>query len=82
MHPFLSPDFHVRWSTLVPEAVEPDIRGAKSIRDLLAQFGIIAEPGENIFKHTLATLLIGADGKILHREDGSNWLPNDFLKFF
>ena len=53
----------------------------KAIRDLLAQFGVIAEPGENIFKHTLATLLIGTDGKILHREDGSAWSPDDLLKF-
>ena len=54
----------------------------KAIRDLLAQFGVIAEPGDNIFKHSLATLLIGADGKILHRVDGSTWMPDDFLKFF
>ena len=42
-----------------------------AIRDLLAQFGVIAEPGESIFKHTLSTLLIGRDGRILHRVDGS-----------
>lgn len=50
-----------------------------AIRDLLAQFGVIAEPGESIFKHTLATLLIGRDGKILHRVDGSTWSPDEFL---
>jgi protein SCO1/2 len=53
----------------------------KAIRDLLTQFGVIAEPGDNIFKHTLATLLIGPDGKIRHRADGSTWDPADFIKF-
>ncbi|WP_414663602.1 SCO family protein [Horticoccus sp. 23ND18S-11] len=50
-----------------------------AIRDLLAQFGVIAEPGENLFKHTLSTLLIGPNGKILHRVDGSTWAPEEFL---
>jgi protein SCO1/2 len=50
-----------------------------AIRDLLVQFGVLAEPGENIFKHTLATLLIDRDGRILHRIDGSQWNPEDLL---
>ena len=42
MHPFLSPDFHVAWSTLVSSAVEPDIRHAlalaeQNIEDICAQ---------------------------------------------
>lgn len=52
-----------------------------AIRDLLTQFGVIAEPGENVFKHTLATLLIGPDGRIIHRADGSAWSPEEFLRF-
>ncbi len=30
-HPFLAGDFHVKWSTLVPEAIEPDVRHALAI---------------------------------------------------
>jgi protein SCO1/2 len=52
-----------------------------AIRDLLTQFGVIANPGENIFKHTLATILVAPDGRILHRVDGSTWSPEEFLRF-
>ena len=31
MHPFLAPEFQVRWSTLVPEAIGPDIQHALSV---------------------------------------------------
>jgi protein SCO1/2 len=50
-----------------------------AIRDLLEQFGVIAEPSESIFKHSLSTLLIDEKGKIIHRVDGSQWTPDDFL---
>ncbi len=50
-----------------------------AIRDLLLQFSVLAEPDENIFKHTLATLLIDRDGRIIHRIDGSQWSPDDLL---
>lgn len=51
-----------------------------AIADLLRQFGVYAIPGENLYRHTLATILIGADGKIVHRTDESSWDPQDFLR--
>ncbi len=51
----------------------------KAIKDLLTQFGVIAEFDGGILKHTLATLLIDEDGKIVWRADGSQWSPDDFV---
>ena len=51
-----------------------------AIKDLLTQFGIIAEFDGSILKHTLATLLIDEQGKIIWRTDGSQWSPDDFVQ--
>ncbi|HEY3756697.1 MAG TPA: SCO family protein [Opitutaceae bacterium] len=50
-----------------------------AVRDLLTQFGVIADFSDGIVKHTLATLLINASGKIVWRADGSQWDPQDFV---
>lgn len=50
-----------------------------AVKDLLAQFGVIAEFEGDLIKHTLTTLLIDANGKIIHRADGSIWEPKDFV---
>lgn len=51
-----------------------------AIRSLLAQFGILAKPSEDIWKHTLSTILIDADGKIAYRADGSAWDIKEFIQ--
>lgn len=50
-----------------------------AVRHLLAQMGIIREFEGATIKHNLATLLIGPDGRILHRVDGSRWDTQEFL---
>jgi protein SCO1/2 len=50
-----------------------------AIKDLLTQFGIIAEFDGNLLKHTLSTLLVDANGRIIHRADGSAWEAKDFV---
>ena len=49
------------------------------MRDLLHQFGVIVEPGDNFLKHTLSTVLVDPQGRIIHRVDGTAWSPGDFL---
>ncbi|HEX2853670.1 MAG TPA: SCO family protein [Opitutaceae bacterium] len=51
----------------------------KAIKDLLVQFGVIAELEGDLLKHTLTTLLIDEKGTISHRADGSQWEPKDFV---
>ncbi|MBL9202625.1 MAG: SCO family protein [Opitutaceae bacterium] len=50
-----------------------------AIKDLLTQFGVIAEFEGDLIKHTLATLLVDPHGKIAHRADGSAWEAADFV---
>jgi protein SCO1/2 len=51
-----------------------------AIRDLLTQFGVIAEQRGDILDHTLATLLIDGKGRIAWRADGSAWEPREFVE--
>jgi len=51
-----------------------------AIRDLLRQFGVIADFQDGLLKHTLATLLIDEQGRIIHRADGSEWLVDEFVE--
>lgn len=51
-----------------------------AIKDLLTQFGIIADFDGSILKHTVSTLLIDAQGKIVWRTDGSQWSPDEFVR--
>lgn len=50
-----------------------------AIKDLLTQFGILAEFDGSILKHTVSTLLIDAQGRIIWRTDGSKWSPDEFV---
>jgi protein SCO1 len=50
-----------------------------AIKDLLTQFGVIAELSGDLLKHTLSTLLVDEQGKIIHRWDNSDWEPKDFV---
>jgi protein SCO1 len=51
----------------------------KAIKDLLVQFGVIAEFENDFLKHTLSTLLVDENGKIAHRADSRAWEPADFV---
>jgi protein SCO1/2 len=51
-----------------------------AVRHLLAQLGVIREFEGATIKHTLATVIINEEGRIIHREDGSAWRIEDFVR--
>jgi oligopeptidase A len=56
MHPFLAPHFHVRWSTLVPEAVEPDLRHALNLAKANLDKICAIKPDEATYENTFGAL--------------------------
>jgi len=51
-----------------------------AVRQLLAQLGVIREFDGATIKHSLATVLIDEQGKIIYRQDGSQWKVSDFVE--
>ena len=51
-----------------------------AIKDLLRQFGVLAQVEGPLIQHTLATLLIDPQGRIIDRADGSQWDVEQFVR--
>ncbi|MDR2983023.1 MAG: SCO family protein [Puniceicoccales bacterium] len=51
----------------------------EQINALMRQFGILTVREDGTINHNVATLLVGADGKILYRRDGPVWKSEDFI---
>lgn len=56
MHPFLNPDFQIRWSTLVPEAVEPDIRHALATAQQNIEAICAIDPADATYENSFLAL--------------------------
>jgi protein SCO1/2 len=50
-----------------------------AVRQMLAQLGVIREFDGATIKHSLSTVLINEQGKIIYRQDGSQWKVDDFI---
>ena len=50
------------------------------VDDLLRQFGILTMDEDGTINHTMATLLIDANGRVAFRKEGSTWSVKEFLK--
>lgn len=54
---------------------------AQALKDLKEQLGVLSEPDARfIMNHTMRTIIVGPDGKIVYQVPGSGWDYEDFLK--
>lgn len=51
-----------------------------TVDDLLRLFGIMTVEEDGTINHTMATLLVDANGRIAFRKEGSKWSIKEFLK--
>lgn len=56
MHAFLAPDFHVRWSSLTPESIAPDIRHALDLSKLAIETICNQDPATATYQSTFVAL--------------------------
>lgn len=50
-----------------------------AVTNLMAQLGVVAIEKDGLITHSLATLLIDENGRIVHREDGTGWPVEQFM---
>lgn len=50
------------------------------VDDLLRLFGVLTMEEDGTINHTIATLLIDAEGRVAYREEGPGWKVKNFLK--
>ena len=49
------------------------------VDDLLRQFGILTMEEDGTINHTMATLLVDANGRVAYRKEGATWSTKDFM---
>ncbi len=50
------------------------------VDDLLRQFGILTMDEDGTINHTMATLLVDANGRVAYRKEGASWTTEEFLE--
>lgn len=50
------------------------------VDDLLRQFGILTMEEDGTINHTMATLLVDANGRVAFRKEGSSWTVESFME--